>query len=104
MTRARGRSRAKTPRRRGSRRGRTSAGPWTRLRPRDRDLLWLAYTQGLSHAEMARTLGVKTASVKLLLFRARTRLASPAFALRASARPAFVAADYGEAGHKETVS
>ena len=46
------------------------------LRPRDRDLLWLAYTQGLSHAEMARTLGVKTGSVKLLLFRARARLAS----------------------------
>jgi RNA polymerase sigma-70 factor (ECF subfamily) len=46
------------------------------LRPRDRDLLWLAYTQGLSHAEMAQTLGVKTGSVKLLLFRARTRLRS----------------------------
>jgi RNA polymerase sigma-70 factor (ECF subfamily) len=46
------------------------------LRPRDRDLLWLAYTLGLSHAEMAQTLGVKTGSVKLLLFRARARLAS----------------------------
>ena len=46
------------------------------LRPRDRDLLWLAYTLGLSHAEMARTLGVKTGSVKLLLFRARARLAT----------------------------
>jgi RNA polymerase sigma-70 factor (ECF subfamily) len=46
------------------------------LRPRDRDLLWLAYTLGLSHAEMARTLGVKTGSVKLLLFRARARLAN----------------------------
>ena len=46
------------------------------LRPRDRDLLWLAYTQGLSHAEMAQALGVKTGSVKLLLFRARARLAS----------------------------
>ena len=45
------------------------------LRPRDRDLLWLAYALGLSHVEMARTLGVKTGSVKLLLFRARTRLA-----------------------------
>ena len=44
------------------------------LRPRDRDLLWLAYTVGLSHAEMAQTLGVRTGSVKLLLFRARTRL------------------------------
>jgi len=53
------------------------------LRPRDRDLLWLAYTVGLSHAEMARTLGVKTGSVKLLLFRARTRLAG---LLRESAR------------------
>jgi RNA polymerase sigma-70 factor (ECF subfamily) len=46
------------------------------LKPRDRDLLWLAYAMGLSHAEMASTLGVKTASVKLLLSRARTRLAS----------------------------
>ncbi|MBK5295812.1 MAG: sigma-70 family RNA polymerase sigma factor [Vicinamibacteria bacterium] len=63
------------------------------LRPRDRDLLWLAYTLGLSHVEMARTLGVKTGSVKLLLFRARTRLAT---LLRPS--------DYGEAGKsKETV-
>jgi RNA polymerase sigma-70 factor (ECF subfamily) len=43
------------------------------LKPRDRDLLWLAYTLGLSHAEMAETLGVKTGSVKLLLFRARAR-------------------------------
>ncbi len=46
------------------------------LRPRDRDLLWLAYTQGLSHAEMAQALGVKAGSVKLLLFRARARLAA----------------------------
>ena len=44
------------------------------LKPRDRDLLWLAYSLGLSHAEMAETLGVKTGSVKLLLFRARGRL------------------------------
>ena len=46
------------------------------LRPRDRDLLWLAYTLGMSHDEMARTLGVKCGSVKLLLYRARTRLAA----------------------------
>jgi RNA polymerase sigma-70 factor, ECF subfamily len=44
------------------------------LRPRDRDLLWFAYAQGLTHAEIAESLGVKTGSVKLLLFRARTRL------------------------------
>lgn len=46
-----------------------------RLKPRERALLWLAYAQGSSHREIADTLGVKTASVKLLLFRARRRLA-----------------------------
>jgi RNA polymerase sigma-70 factor, ECF subfamily len=48
----------------------------SRLRPRDRALLWLAYAQGHAHAEIAQTLGVKTASVKLLLFRARRKLAA----------------------------
>jgi RNA polymerase sigma-70 factor (ECF subfamily) len=47
-----------------------------RLRPRDRALLWLAYAQGQAHAEIAETLGVKPASIKLLLFRARRRLAA----------------------------
>jgi RNA polymerase sigma-70 factor (ECF subfamily) len=47
-----------------------------RLKPRERDLLWLAYAQGSSHKEIAETLGLKTASVKLLLFRARRRLAA----------------------------
>jgi RNA polymerase sigma-70 factor (ECF subfamily) len=46
-----------------------------RLKPRERDLLWLAYAQGASHKEIAETLGLKTASIKLLLFRARRRLA-----------------------------
>jgi RNA polymerase sigma-70 factor, ECF subfamily len=46
-----------------------------RLRPRERALLWLAYAQGRAHAEIADTLGVKTGSVKLLLFRARRKLA-----------------------------
>jgi RNA polymerase sigma-70 factor (ECF subfamily) len=46
-----------------------------RLRPRERALLWLAYAQGHAHTEIAETLGVKTASVKLLLFRARRKLA-----------------------------
>ena len=44
------------------------------LRPRDRDLLWFAYAQGLTHAEIAESLGIKTGSVKLLLYRARARL------------------------------
>jgi RNA polymerase sigma-70 factor (ECF subfamily) len=46
-----------------------------RLRPRERALLWLAYAQGHAHTEIALTLGVKTGSVKLLLFRARRKLA-----------------------------
>jgi RNA polymerase sigma-70 factor (ECF subfamily) len=46
-----------------------------RLKPRERDLLWLAYAQGSSHKEIADMLGLKAASIKLLLFRARRRLA-----------------------------
>ena len=47
-----------------------------RLKPRERDLLWLAYAQGSSHREIADVLGLRTSSIKLLLFRARRRLAS----------------------------
>ena len=47
----------------------------SRLRPRERELLWLAYANGSSHREIADSLGLKTGSVKLLLFRARRRLA-----------------------------
>jgi RNA polymerase sigma-70 factor (ECF subfamily) len=45
-----------------------------RLRARDRSLLWLAYAQGLSHEEIAGVLGLKAASLKVLLYRARRRL------------------------------
>ena len=48
----------------------------SQLKPRERDLLWLAYAQGSSHVEIAESLGLKTASIKLLLFRARRRLAA----------------------------
>jgi RNA polymerase sigma-70 factor (ECF subfamily) len=47
-----------------------------RLKPRERDLLWLAYAQGSSHQEIAQALGLKATSIKLLLFRARRRLAA----------------------------
>jgi len=47
-----------------------------KLKPRERALLWLAYAHGSSHGEIADVLGVKTASVKLLLFRARRRMAA----------------------------
>jgi RNA polymerase sigma-70 factor (ECF subfamily) len=44
------------------------------LRPRDRDLLWFAYAQGMTHDEIAASLGLKSGSIRLLLFRARSRL------------------------------
>jgi RNA polymerase sigma-70 factor (ECF subfamily) len=47
-----------------------------RLGRRERALLWLAYAQGASHKEIAAIVGVKAASVKSLLYRARRRLAS----------------------------
>jgi len=46
-----------------------------KLRPRERALLWLAYGVGQPHTEIATALGVKTGSVKQLLFRARRKLA-----------------------------
>lgn len=46
-----------------------------RLKRRERELLWLAYAQGSSHQEIGETLGLKTGSIKPLLFRARRRLA-----------------------------
>jgi RNA polymerase sigma-70 factor (ECF subfamily) len=48
----------------------------SRLRVRERAMLWLAYTQGASHEEIARIVGVRTGSIKPLLMRARRRLAS----------------------------
>ncbi len=45
------------------------------LRPRERAMLWLAYAQGSTHRDIAGILGVKTQSVRLMLFRARQRLA-----------------------------
>jgi len=46
-----------------------------RLEPRQREMLWLAYAQGASHAEIAATLGLRAASIKTLLFRARRTVA-----------------------------
>ena len=45
-----------------------------RLKPRERSLLWLAYAQGCSHQEIAAALGLRTSSLKALLFRARQHL------------------------------
>jgi RNA polymerase sigma-70 factor (ECF subfamily) len=45
------------------------------LSQREREMVWLAYGQGSSHQEIAGALGLKTGSVKPLLFRARRKLA-----------------------------
>jgi len=45
------------------------------LKPRQRDALWLAYAEGQSHEEIAQVLGLKVGSIKLILFRARRKLA-----------------------------
>ncbi|HEV3279924.1 MAG TPA: RNA polymerase sigma factor [Terriglobia bacterium] len=45
------------------------------LKPRERELLWLAYVEGSSHKEIAEVSGLRAASIRLLLFRARRKLA-----------------------------
>jgi RNA polymerase sigma-70 factor (ECF subfamily) len=45
------------------------------LKPRERQLLWLAYAEGYSHREIAGITGLASASVRLLLFRARRKAA-----------------------------
>ena len=46
------------------------------LKPRERELLWLAYVEGSSHREIAETIGLKEQSIRSLLFRARNKLAT----------------------------
>ena len=47
---------------------------FSELKPRERALLWLAYVEGDSHADIAASLRVGRDSVKVLLSRARARL------------------------------
>ena len=47
----------------------------SQLKPREREMLWLAYAEGASHREIADVLGLSPASLKPLLFRARRKLA-----------------------------
>ena len=46
-----------------------------RMRPRERQLLWLAHAEGYSHREISEITGLATASIRLLLFRARRKMA-----------------------------
>jgi RNA polymerase sigma-70 factor (ECF subfamily) len=45
------------------------------LKPRERQLLWLAYVEGMTHSEIARSTGLRLMSVRILLFRARQKAA-----------------------------
>jgi RNA polymerase sigma-70 factor (ECF subfamily) len=46
-----------------------------RLKPQEQLLLWLAYVEGFEHREIAVALRLKEKSVRVLLFRARKKLA-----------------------------
>lgn len=46
------------------------------MKMRDRQLLWLAYGEDYSHKEIAEIMGLASASVRLLLFRARRVVAA----------------------------
>jgi len=45
------------------------------MKPRERELLWLAHAEGYSHREIAQVMGLASASIRLLLFRARRKMA-----------------------------
>lgn len=46
-----------------------------RLTPQQRQLMWLAYVEGADHREIATALGLREASVRVLLLRTRRKLA-----------------------------
>jgi RNA polymerase sigma-70 factor (ECF subfamily) len=55
-----------------------------RMKPRERQLLWLAHAEGYSHREIAEITGLASASIRLLLFRARHKISG---LLREPAKP-----------------
>jgi RNA polymerase sigma-70 factor (ECF subfamily) len=55
---------------------RATLGPALKqMKPRERQLLWLAHAEGYSHREIAEVTGLAAASIRLLLFRARRKIA-----------------------------
>lgn len=46
-----------------------------RLKPRPRELLWLAYVEGMTHREIAQVTGLNAMSVRVLLSRAKREAA-----------------------------
>ncbi len=49
---------------------------FAQLKPQQRQLMWLAYVEGAEHSEIAAALGLRQGSVRVLLHRARHKLAS----------------------------
>ena len=45
------------------------------LKPRERELVWLAYVEGSSHREIAEIMGLREVSIRPMLFRVRQKLA-----------------------------
>jgi RNA polymerase sigma-70 factor (ECF subfamily) len=60
----------------GPERGGDALRLFERLKPQEQALLWLAYVEGFDHREVASALEVREKSVRVLLFRARKKLAS----------------------------
>src|SRR5215472_3890498 len=48
---------------------------FNKLKPQQRQMLWLSYVEGADHGEIASAVGVREGSVRVLLFRARKKLA-----------------------------
>ncbi|MGA7343583.1 MAG: sigma-70 family RNA polymerase sigma factor [Terracidiphilus sp.] len=60
----------------GERESRAVLAPALRqMKPRERQLLWLAHAEGYSHREIAAVTGLAATSIRLLLFRARRKMA-----------------------------
>jgi RNA polymerase sigma-70 factor (ECF subfamily) len=55
--------------------GRDMSRVFSQLKPREQALLWMAYVEGFDHKEIAQALALRERSIRVLLFRARKRLA-----------------------------
>lgn len=56
--------------------GGEALGMFQRLKPQEQSLLWLAYVEDFNHKEVAEALRLSEKSVRVLLFRARKKLAA----------------------------
>jgi RNA polymerase sigma-70 factor (ECF subfamily) len=52
------------------------ASVFAKLTPQQRQMMWLSYVEGQDHREIASALGLREGSIRVLLHRARKKLAS----------------------------